>query len=51
MSSCGDPASALLGLGDPLAYRHALQLFLVSQVGVGPDVIVHITRIGRHSMW
>ena len=29
----GDPASALLGLGDPLAYRHALQLFLVSQVG------------------
>ena len=31
----GDLPDHLLGLGDPLAYRHALQLFLVSQVGVG----------------
>ena len=29
----GDPASLLLGLSDPLAYRHALQLFWVSQIG------------------
>jgi hypothetical protein len=30
----GDPAYHLLGLGDPLANRHALQLFWISQVGV-----------------
>jgi hypothetical protein len=29
----GDPASFFLGLDDPLAYRHALQLFWVSQIG------------------
>jgi hypothetical protein len=31
----GDPAYHLLGLGDELAYRRALQLFWFSQVGVG----------------
>jgi hypothetical protein len=30
----GDPAYHLLGLGSPLSYRHALQLFWFSQVGV-----------------
>jgi hypothetical protein len=30
----GDPARVLLGLGDGLAYRHALQLFWLSEVGV-----------------
>jgi hypothetical protein len=30
----GDPAEHLLGLGSALAYRHALQLFWISQVGV-----------------
>lgn len=30
----GDPARALLGMNDGLAYRHALQLFWVSEVGV-----------------
>ena len=29
----GDPAEHLLGLGSALAYRHALQLFWISQVG------------------
>lgn len=29
----GDPARFLLGLGDALAYRHALQLFWLSNVG------------------
>lgn len=30
----GDPAQHILGLGDGLAYRHALQLFWLSEVGV-----------------
>ena len=30
----GDPAEHLMGIGGPLAYRHALQLFWLSQVGV-----------------
>ena len=30
----GDPARAILGLDDALSYRHALQLFWVSEVGV-----------------
>lgn len=30
----GDPARVILGMGDGLAYRHALQLFWVSEVGV-----------------
>jgi hypothetical protein len=30
----GDPARVLLGLDDALAYRHALQLFWLSEVGV-----------------
>lgn len=30
----GDPARAILGLDDALAYRHALQLFWLSEVGV-----------------
>ncbi|HZT93796.1 MAG TPA: hypothetical protein VE985_04895 [Gaiellaceae bacterium] len=30
----GDPARRILGVGDALAYRHALQLFWLSEVGV-----------------
>jgi hypothetical protein len=30
----GDPARRILGLGDPLAFRHALQLFWLTEVGV-----------------
>jgi hypothetical protein len=30
----GDPARAILGIGDGLAYRRALQLFWLSEVGV-----------------
>lgn len=30
----GDPARAILGLDDALAYRHAVQLFWLSEVGV-----------------
>jgi len=47
----GDPASALLGLGDPLAYRHALQLFLVSQVGVGRRSAgsISVTRVSTEN--
>lgn len=33
----GDPARALLGLGEPLAYRRALQLFWFSRVGTNPE--------------
>ncbi len=33
----GDPARALLGLGEPLAYRRALQLFWFSRVGSDPE--------------
>jgi hypothetical protein len=32
----GDPAEHLLGLGSPLAYRRAVQLFWISQVGGSP---------------
>lgn len=30
----GDPSRAILGLDDGLAYRHALQLFCLTQIGV-----------------
>lgn len=33
----GDPARSLLGLGDALAYRRALQLFWYSRVGADPE--------------
>jgi hypothetical protein len=33
----GDPARALLGLGEPIAYRRALQLFWFSRVGSDPE--------------
>lgn len=33
----GDPARALLGLSEPLAYRHALQLFWYGRVGSDPQ--------------
>lgn len=33
----GDPASSLLGLSEPLAYRRALQLFWYSRVGSDPE--------------
>jgi hypothetical protein len=47
----GDPAYHLLGLGDPLAYRHALQLFWVSQVGVAhvPAGSVTVTRVSTEN--
>jgi hypothetical protein len=33
----GDPAARLLGVGDALMYRHALQLFWYSRVGSDPE--------------
>lgn len=33
----GDPAHTLLGLAEPLDYRHALQLFWFSRVGADPE--------------
>jgi hypothetical protein len=33
----GDPASALIGTGDTMAYRRALQLFWYSRIGVNPE--------------
>ena len=33
----GDPASALLGTGDTMAYRKALQLFWYSRIGSNPE--------------
>jgi hypothetical protein len=33
----GDPARVVLGLGEPIAYRHALQLFWFSRVGSDPE--------------
>jgi len=33
----GSPASALLGTGDAIAYRRALQLFWYSRIGVNPE--------------
>ena len=33
----GDPASALLGTGDTMAYRRALQLFWYSRIGSNPE--------------
>jgi hypothetical protein len=32
----GDPARTLLGIGDALAFRHAVQLFWFSRVGTNP---------------
>jgi hypothetical protein len=34
----GDPASLLLGTGDTMAYRRALQYFWFSRIGSDPDV-------------
>jgi hypothetical protein len=33
----GDPASSLLGTGDTMAYRRALQLFWFSRIGSNPE--------------
>jgi hypothetical protein len=33
----GDPASSLLGTGDTMAYRRALQLFWYSRIGSNPE--------------
>jgi hypothetical protein len=33
----GDPASTLLGTGDTMAYRRALQLFWYSRIGLNPE--------------
>ncbi|MFZ0342786.1 MAG: hypothetical protein WAL31_10675 [Gaiellaceae bacterium] len=43
----GDPARALLGLGDALAYRRALQLFWLSNVGAstGGQADLGATRV------
>jgi len=34
----GDPASQLIGTGDTMAYRHALQYFWYSRIGTNPEV-------------
>ena len=34
----GDPASALIGTRDTMAYRHALQYFWYSRIGSNPEV-------------
>jgi hypothetical protein len=34
----GDPAAALIGTGDTIAYRRALQYFWFSRIGSNPDV-------------
>ena len=34
----GDPASKLIGTGDTMAYRHALQYFWFSRIGSNPEV-------------
>ena len=43
----GDPAERLLGMGDAIEYRHALQLFWYSRVGGDPTthVDVNATRV------
>jgi hypothetical protein len=43
----GDPAGRLLGVGDALAYRHALQLFWYSRIGSDPESQVDLptTRV------
>ena len=41
----GDPAEHLLGLGSPLAYRHALQLFFISQVAHHSQTTLTPTRV------
>jgi len=33
----GDPASTLLGTGDTMAYRRALQFFWYSRIGADPE--------------
>jgi hypothetical protein len=34
----GDPASRLIGTGDAMAYRHALQYFWFARIGSNPEV-------------
>lgn len=34
----GDPASRLIGTGDPMAYRRALQYFWFARIGSNPEV-------------
>jgi len=34
----GDPASSLIGTGDAMAYRHALQYFWFARIGTNPEV-------------
>jgi hypothetical protein len=34
----GDPASGLIGTGDAMAYRHALQYFWFARIGTNPEV-------------
>jgi hypothetical protein len=34
----GDPAAKLIGTGQPLAYRHALQYFWYSRIGSNPEL-------------
>jgi hypothetical protein len=41
----GDPARVALGLGDGLAYRHALRLFWLSEVGVAQAASGNLTQI------
>jgi hypothetical protein len=41
----GDPAQGLLGLSEPLAYRHALQRFWFSRVGADPETRLDLPTI------
>ena len=41
----GDPARVLLGMDDGLAYRHALQLFWLSEIATGHSASGSLTQI------
>ena len=41
----GDPAGALIGTGDAVAYRRALQLFWISRIGVDPETRVDLPTL------
>jgi len=41
----GDPAGALIGTGDAVAYRRALQLFWISRIGIDPETRVDLPTI------
>ena len=45
----GDPASALLGTGDTMAYRKALQLFWYSRIGSNPEERQDLPTLRAHA--